>query len=86
MAAGKKVALVTAGASGVGTAVARKLVEDGFQIGMLSATAEGESLAAELGGDRSHRVQHRAGRSAAFGGAGHGPLGAHRCFGEQRWP
>lgn len=46
----KKVALITAGATGAGTAVARTLARHGFQIGMLSSTAQGEALAEELGG------------------------------------
>ena len=50
MAVEKKVALVTMGASDVGRAIARRLAEEGFHIGVLSSTARGEALAAELGG------------------------------------
>lgn len=46
----KKVALITAGATGLGAAIARRLAQDGFQIAVLSTTAQGEALAKELGG------------------------------------
>jgi NAD(P)-dependent dehydrogenase (short-subunit alcohol dehydrogenase family) len=45
-----KVALVTAGGSGMGAAAARKLAADGFQVGILSSSGKGEALAVELGG------------------------------------
>jgi len=46
----KKVAIVTAGGSGMGAAAARKLADDGFRIAILSSSGKGEALAAELGG------------------------------------
>jgi len=46
----KKVAIVTAGGSGMGAAAARKLAEDGFHVGVLSSSGRGEALAKELGG------------------------------------
>lgn len=46
----KKVALLTTGATAVGSAIARRLARDGFHIGILSTTGQGEALAAELGG------------------------------------
>jgi NAD(P)-dependent dehydrogenase (short-subunit alcohol dehydrogenase family) len=46
----KKVAIVTAGGSGMGAAAARKLAADGFSIAILSSSGKGEALAAELGG------------------------------------
>ncbi|CAH1658519.1 SDR family oxidoreductase [Hyphomicrobiales bacterium] len=49
MSAGK-VALVTAGGSGMGAAAARRLAADGFQVGILSSSGKGEALARELGG------------------------------------
>ncbi|NPU65129.1 SDR family oxidoreductase [Bradyrhizobium sp. 83012] len=47
---GQKVALVTAGGSGMGAAAARRLAADGFQVAILSSSGKGEALAAELGG------------------------------------
>lgn len=45
-----KVALVTAGGSGMGAAAARRLAADGYRVGILSSSGKGEALAAELGG------------------------------------
>jgi len=45
-----KVALVTAGGSGMGAAAAQRLSEDGFEIAVLSSSGKGEALANELGG------------------------------------
>ncbi|AUH66200.1 SDR family oxidoreductase [Paracoccus zhejiangensis] len=50
MAEQKKLALVTAGGSGMGAAAARRLAADGFAVGILSSSGRGEALAAELGG------------------------------------
>ena len=46
----EKVALVTAGGSGMGAAAARRLAADGFRLAILSSSGKGEALAAELGG------------------------------------
>jgi NAD(P)-dependent dehydrogenase (short-subunit alcohol dehydrogenase family) len=46
----EKVALVTAGGSGMGAAAAKRLAEDGFKVAILSSSGKGEALAAELGG------------------------------------
>jgi NAD(P)-dependent dehydrogenase (short-subunit alcohol dehydrogenase family) len=46
----EKVALVTAGGSGMGAAAARRLAADGFKIAVLSSSGKGEALAQELGG------------------------------------
>ena len=46
----EKVAVVTAGGSGMGAAAARRLAGDGFKISILSSSGKGEALAAELGG------------------------------------
>src|SRR5436853_6724080 len=46
----EKVAIVTAGGSGMGAAAARKLAADGLKIAVLSSSGKGEALAAELGG------------------------------------
>jgi NAD(P)-dependent dehydrogenase (short-subunit alcohol dehydrogenase family) len=45
-----KVALVTAGGSGMGAAAARKLAADGYKVAILSSSGKGEALATELGG------------------------------------
>ncbi|WP_299402849.1 SDR family oxidoreductase [uncultured Roseobacter sp.] len=45
-----KVALVTAGGSGMGADSARALAADGFKLGILSSSGKGEALAKELGG------------------------------------
>jgi len=45
-----KVAIVTAGGSGMGAAAARRLAADGFRVAILSSSGKGEALAAELGG------------------------------------
>ncbi|MBE7184091.1 MAG: SDR family oxidoreductase [Methylobacterium mesophilicum] len=46
----EKVAIVTAGGSGMGAACARRLAEDGFQVAILSSSGKGEALASALGG------------------------------------
>lgn len=46
----KKVAVVTAGGSGMGAEAARKLSADGFNVAILSSSGKGEALAEELGG------------------------------------
>ena len=46
----KKVALITAGGSGMGAAAARKLAADDYHVAILSSSGKGEALAKELGG------------------------------------
>lgn len=46
----EKVAIVTAGGSGMGAASAKKLAADGFKVAILSSSGKGEALAQELGG------------------------------------
>jgi NAD(P)-dependent dehydrogenase (short-subunit alcohol dehydrogenase family) len=46
----QKVAIITAGGSGMGAGAARRLAADGFAVGILSSSGKGEALAAELGG------------------------------------
>nr|WP_314493589.1 SDR family oxidoreductase [uncultured Pseudomonas sp.] len=46
----EKVAIITAGGSGMGAAAARRLAADGFKVGILSSSGKGEALAHELGG------------------------------------
>ncbi|MGE8322399.1 MAG: SDR family NAD(P)-dependent oxidoreductase, partial [Pseudomonas sp.] len=46
----EKVAIITAGGSGMGAAAARRLAADGFKVGILSSSGKGEALAEALGG------------------------------------
>lgn len=46
----QKVAIVTAGGSGMGADSARQLAKDGFKVAILSSSGKGEALAVELGG------------------------------------
>lgn len=48
--AADKVAVITAGGSGMGAAAARRLAADGFKVAILSSSGKGEALAKELGG------------------------------------
>jgi NAD(P)-dependent dehydrogenase (short-subunit alcohol dehydrogenase family) len=45
-----KVAIVTAGGSGMGAAAAQRLAADGFKVAILSSSGKGEKLAQALGG------------------------------------
>lgn len=47
---GEKVAIITAGGSGMGAAAARKLAQDGYRVAILSSSGKGEALGKELGG------------------------------------
>ncbi|WP_095153609.1 SDR family oxidoreductase [Pseudomonas sp. Irchel 3E13] len=84
----EKVAIITAGGSGMGAAAARRLAADGFKVGILSSSGKGEALAEELGGigvtgsNQSNddlkqlvdQVQARWGRiDVLVNSAGHGP-------------
>lgn len=46
----EKVALITAGGTGIAAAAARQLAADGFRVGILSSSGRGETLAGELEG------------------------------------
>jgi len=46
----QKVAIITAGGSGMGAGAARKLAAEGFRVAVLSSSGKGEALAKELGG------------------------------------
>ena len=46
----ERVAIITAGGSGMGAAAARRLVADEFKVAILSSSGKGEALGTELGG------------------------------------
>ena len=46
----QKVAIITAGGSGMGASAARRLAADGFAVSILSSSGKGEALGQELGG------------------------------------
>jgi NAD(P)-dependent dehydrogenase (short-subunit alcohol dehydrogenase family) len=46
----EKVAVISAGGSGMGAAAAKRLAADGFKVAILSSSGKGEALAKELGG------------------------------------
>ena len=86
----ERVALITAGGSGIGAAAARRLSADGYVVAILSPSGRGEALANELGGigitgsslepaDLERLVEaamQRWGRiDAVVNSAGHGPKG-----------
>jgi len=86
----EKVALVTAGGSGMGAGAARWLADHGYKVAILSSSGKGEALAAQLGGigvtgsNQSNEdlgklvdlATSRWGRiDALVNSAGHGPRG-----------
>jgi NAD(P)-dependent dehydrogenase (short-subunit alcohol dehydrogenase family) len=95
-----KVAVVTAGGSGMGAAAARRLHESSWQLAILSSSGSGEALAEQLGGvgvtgsnqssDDLQRLVDRAlerwGRiDALVNSAGHGPRGALLELSDDDW-
>ena len=95
-----KVALITAGGSGMGADAARRLAEDGFKVGVLSASGKGEALGVELGGfgvtgsnlepaDLQRMVDgamERWGRiDVLVNSAGHGPKGDILAIPDEDW-
>lgn len=95
-----KVAVVTAGGSGMGAAVARRLAAEGFQVGVLSSSGKGEALAKQLGGvgvtgsnqstdDLARLVElvmARWGRiDVLVNSAGHGPRGPILEISDEDW-
>jgi NAD(P)-dependent dehydrogenase (short-subunit alcohol dehydrogenase family) len=95
-----KVALVTAGGSGMGAAAARRLAADGYRVAILSSSGKGEALAAELGGlgftgsNRSvddikafiERAMKEWGRiDVLVNCAGHGPKGPILDISDEDW-
>lgn len=96
----KKVALVTAGGSGMGAGAARRLAADGYAVAILSSSGKGEALAAELGGfgvtgsnlepdDLARLVDgavERWGRiDVLVNSAGHGPKGPVLDISDDDW-
>ena len=96
----QKVALITAGGSGMGAAIARRLAGDGYTVAILSSSGKGEALARELGGmgmtgsnlnadDLATFVARAAdeyGRiDAVVNSAGHGPKGPILEISDDDW-
>lgn len=96
----ERVALITAGGSGLGAGAARQLAEDGFKVGILSSSGKGEALGVELGGfgvtgsnlnpeDLTALVEgakERWGRvDVLVNSAGHGPKGAVLDISDEDW-
>jgi NAD(P)-dependent dehydrogenase (short-subunit alcohol dehydrogenase family) len=96
----EKVAVVTAGGSGMGAAAARRLARDGYRIAIISSSGKGEALANELGGvgvTGSNRVPDDLRRLVAMtmdrwgrvdvlvNSAGHGPRGALADISDDDW-
>jgi NAD(P)-dependent dehydrogenase (short-subunit alcohol dehydrogenase family) len=95
-----KVAIITAGGSGMGADAARRLAADGFDIAILSSSGKGEALANELGGlgvTGSNRsvtdlrglvdlTMERWGRvDVLVNSAGHGPKGPVMEISDDDW-
>jgi NAD(P)-dependent dehydrogenase (short-subunit alcohol dehydrogenase family) len=96
----EKVAVITAGGSGMGAESARRLAADGYKVAILSSSGKGEALAKELGGvgvtgsnqsnDDLKRLIDAA--MAAWGridvlvnSAGHGPRAALNEITDEQW-
>jgi NAD(P)-dependent dehydrogenase (short-subunit alcohol dehydrogenase family) len=95
-----KVAIITAGGSGMGAACARRLAADGYGVAILSSSGKGEALAAELGGvgitgsnrepaDMQRLVDAAMARwgriDALVNSAGHGPRKAVLDLTDEDW-
>jgi NAD(P)-dependent dehydrogenase (short-subunit alcohol dehydrogenase family) len=95
-----KIALITAGGSGMGAHAARTLARDGYAVAILSSSGKGEALAAELGGigvSGSNQSNDDLGRivdatMARWGridvlvnSAGHGPRGPVLDLSDDDW-
>ena len=96
----QKIAIVTAGGSGMGADAARKLAADGFKVAILSSSGKGEALAEELGGlgvtgsNRSNEDLQRLVDAAVdrwgridvlVNSAGHGPRAAVLELSDDDW-
>ena len=95
-----KVALITAGGSGMGADAARRLAADNYQVGILSSSGKGEALAEELGGigltgsnrsvadlqNLADKAMERWGRiDVLVNSAGHGPKGPVLEISDEDW-
>jgi NAD(P)-dependent dehydrogenase (short-subunit alcohol dehydrogenase family) len=95
-----KVALITAGGSGMGADAARRLAADGYKVAILSSSGKGEALAIELGGlgvtgsnrsvadiqNLADRAMERWGRvDVLVNSAGHGPKGPVLEISDDEW-
>ena len=98
--ADQRVAVITAGGSGMGAAAARRLARDGLGVAILSSSGKGEALADELGGvgvtgsnqseaDLKRLVDatmERYGRiDALVNSAGHGPRAPVLELTDEQW-
>jgi NAD(P)-dependent dehydrogenase (short-subunit alcohol dehydrogenase family) len=98
--ADERVAVITAGGSGMGAGAARRLARDGFAVAILSSSGKGEALANELGGvgvtgsnqsepDLKRLVDatmERYGRiDALVNSAGHGPRAPVLELTDEQW-
>ncbi|HSH41348.1 MAG TPA: SDR family oxidoreductase [Arenicellales bacterium] len=96
----EKVAIITAGGSGMGAGAARRLAGDGYRVAILSSSGKGEALAKELGGvgvtgsNRSNEDLQRLvdqtldkwGRiDVLVNSAGHGPKGPVLEISDDEW-
>lgn len=95
-----KVALITAGGSGMGADAARRLAQGGFRVGVLSSSGKGEALGSELGGfgvtgsnlvaeDLQRLVDGALARwgriDVLVNSAGHGPKGPLLDISDEAW-
>ena len=95
-----RVALVTAGGSGMGADAARRLARDGHRVAILSSSGRGEALAEELGGvgvtgsnrsvdDLERLVEAATSRwgrlDVVVNSAGHGPKGPLLDLTDEDW-
>ena len=96
----EKVAIITAGGSGMGAEAARKLASEGYQVAILSSSGKGEALANELdgigftGSNRSvedltslvNQTVDKWGRiDTVVNSAGHGPKGPVLEISDDDW-